>query len=153
MHIAEGLATQFRIGNYAYIDNEEHWGSLKGVPLVVVGVEQAVTKHFPKSNYSINLEHPTKPLTYSQLDEFVKPIPLTSYWVKRFGFRYNKEHHIWQLPVKGKKHHIILEWCEGEGSLWIDDAQVECEYVHTLQNIGFFLTTKELKIVESEQKS
>jgi len=59
-------------------------------------------------------------------DSGFKPIPLTEEWFLKFGFEGNSGTFAWKLSPAGK---VI---------------NVECKYVHQLQNLYFALTGEEL---------
>jgi len=77
MNIAE-----LRIRNLVTIDNPNAWPDLKGVPMIVTGISTRVNiPDFPKSNGGVTLERGYD--TYSQFNEFIKPIPITEDWLQR----------------------------------------------------------------------
>lgn len=81
-------AEELRIGNLVTIDNPKAWPLLKGVILIVTGVDNKTDIHFPNSTGSVSLYGKDKFFsnTYSQFDEFIKPIPLTEEWLLKAGF-------------------------------------------------------------------
>ena len=78
--------------------------------------------------------------------EYFKPIPLTEDWLIKFRFDMSNEY---DDKFKGdygyclKDKSLGLQYSHDEGTLRID-----CEYVHTLQNLYFALTGEELTINE-----
>ncbi len=77
---------ELRVGDIVEIDNPNSWPALKGVPLKVTGISLKEDKLFHKSNCSISLESDDRINSYSQFNEFIKPIPLTEEWLLKFGF-------------------------------------------------------------------
>lgn len=87
----------------------------------------------------------------------IKPIPLTEEWVLKFGFEFvSKQHQYgWFKDVLDRQicwchsKEISIEFRTGQ----YDEYQgtlidVDCEYVHQLQNLYFALTGEELTLKE-----
>ena len=77
------------------------------------------------------------------IDEMFEPIPLTEDWLKKFGFkRIIHREYDWILDDIG------ICWDEDDKCFWIEinGKEIELRYVHTLQNLYFALTGKELTI-------
>ena len=76
----------------------------------------------------------------SEGDNIYKPIPLTEEWLVKFGFR------------KSANLYLSIGYFEfiWQGELFLDiEGQwltLGCKYVHSLQNLYFALTGKELEI-------
>ena len=75
----------------------------------------------------------------------VKPIPLTEEWLIKFGFESNPYIDTYELYELDELK-FILDIDKTRGKLDIHWKQVECKYVHSLQNLFHSLTGEELTI-------
>lgn len=78
-------------------------------------------------------------------DDF-QPIPLDEEWLLKFGFEWNdeyKEYHLNGVQVVFYKSGWIDLMLEG-----IEHFEMKVDYVHSLQNLYFALTGKELELKE-----
>lgn len=135
-------ATELRIGNLVTIDNPEFWKGIKGNVLEVNGINIASSLDFPKSTHSISVRD--EKFTYSQFNEFIKPIPLTEEWMLKFGFE--KDGDYFSLG----NFHYHLPSClfySGNDHVSGGNADAIIKYVHQLQNLYFALTGEELQII------
>lgn len=76
--------------------------------------------------------------------ENIHPIPLTKDWLLKFGF---KEGTSWYSKYE---HPIAINISIKHGLTTVganEEYEVECKYVHQLQNLYFALTGKELEII------
>lgn len=84
--------------------------------------------------------------------EFIKPIPLTEDWLKRFGFKQGDNvtcnDSFYEIPVGGS----MLSINPNNGVVWINRNNSSInnpaciDHVHSLQNLYFALTGKELEL-------
>jgi hypothetical protein len=65
-----------------------------------------------------------------------KAIPLTEEWLLKFGFIKHENHSIWYTLNK-----VDVWFFDGK---YVNDNDVEINFVHELQNLYFALTKKEL---------
>ena len=123
-------ANELRINNYVYINE-----NIKQVD--VIDYNQVIA-------------------TESGLIElkYIKPIPLTEEWLLKFGFGIDKDYDdtffnniaLEQAVILYNTKYKLFTLETDRG----DEIQIECEYVHQLQNLYFALTNEELKIKEYE---
>lgn len=144
-------AQELRIGNLATIDNPKNWPNLKDVPMIITGVSKIYDpiklSMFPKSTFSVSFED-KEGNSYSQMDQFVKPIPLTEEWMLKAGFEITYSSNF-RLKFDHPKHGFI-----GYDFSRVSDKSMEgfryyghyikISFVHQLQNLYFSLTGEEL---------
>lgn len=146
-------ASELRIGNLVTVDNPIYHPKLKGIALQVTGLNQRPDMSGNPS-YSISLEHINqKPYTYyenySQLVEFINPIPLSEDWLLKAGFEkdghgYHMED-IYSLSISvTRKGEFLPCWLDRPLTPYNSDKFREVKYVHQLQNLYFALTGEEL---------
>ena len=146
-------AEKLRLGNYVTINNSEYWPQLKGVLMRVCGISEKEHKDFPDSKWSISLIDTSKfPSTYSQFNQYIEPIELTEEWLIKFGF------HKHRPGAGGQDQWAGLTAWSIHDSNWLfrgspNDLRLvgyfntKLKYVHELQNLYFFLTGEELKLI------
>lgn len=139
-------ARELRIGNLVTIDNRRSWPTLMGTPMVVTAVKATNDRQYKRSTGSVSLYHGGGKWEYHQLDEFIKPIPLTSEWLERFGFKNGKI----LLPERSSLDSYLIV---NDGRIQICKNgyyayDPETKYVHQLQNLYFALTGSELTLKE-----
>jgi hypothetical protein len=164
-------ASELRIGNYVFIKNEV-WDELRKTPLKVTGYSLEDDDMFPESTGGVMLVNEKTRFSYSQLDEFIAPIPLTEEWLIRFGFELTN-HSKWECIQSGIKRidktysinledkdddfgyesylHLDLIQCPDSnivrriGFKGLDFDKAHCiDYVHQFQNLFFAFTGAEL---------
>ena len=145
-------ATELRIGNWIQCVMDDGYT-----------IETTVT-HLPCShfaNYEIGTHITDEHFIEENFD--VKPIPLTEEWLERFGFVHNDKYcrfdsRMWNVRNRpeGKEISMNVWRATGneDGEFWgvtireeltFDDVTpVAIQHVHTLQNLYFALTGKEL---------
>jgi hypothetical protein len=137
-------------GNLVMVNNPEYHPKLKGVVLRVT-----YNNLSQDGRRCIGLEHINQiPNTYyesySQRDEYIEPIPLTTEWLERFGFKNSQTQDKFftigngiGISTADNKFRLI------KGNFVCQIVLVELEFVHQLQNLcydlGEELTVKELK--------
>src|SRR5687768_10726309 len=134
-------ASELRIGNYVTIENRTGWPDMKGIPLQVTEVSARVDEDFPTSTASVTLSGYGVKTQFSQFDEFLCPIPLTSEWLEKLGF--DIDSHYQYLPCFSKGNVCI--WCDEDRWFKADQERytsegIEIKHVHQLQNLYFALT-------------
>lgn len=73
-----------------------------------------------------------------------KPIELDDFWLKRFGFENNR--------FKYEINNFII-WLDPRSTYYYlnyEGGNIEIKYVHQLQNLYYFLTYEELKIIKKD---
>jgi hypothetical protein len=140
---------ELRIGNFLEVDNMQYHPSLKGVVLKVTGISPAKGLE-DEWTHSVGLR-PIEKLnarsinSYSQLMQFIKPIPLTEDWLIKFGFI--KHDMGWFWISWGTNGTEIIQWniSYKQYVFSLGKARFKTlEHVHQLQNLYFALTGKEL---------
>lgn len=145
-------AFDLRLGNFVTIENKKYWPQVKGCPMMVTGFRLVPKdKSYPESSASIDLQYGDE--TFSQFDEFIKPIPLTEKWLKDFGFERHDKTPLTYTKCgktsKGRNTGIIIYKCGNEtyGLSAYTDIHEEIIYVHQLQNLYFALTGEDFKVI------
>ena len=152
-------ARELRLGNLATINNPEYHPQMKDVPMVVTSISELQGNLDPEPYYSIRLEQVNKNkyewCVFSQMNKYVEPIPLTKYWLLRFGLEkreqgvcdyfhigINELTHDWLFDL------VWLKKIEGgyEDFPFYRNGKFIIRYVHQLQNLYFALTGEELTI-------
>jgi len=138
--------TDLRIGNFVTIENAKSWLDLKGIPMVVIGIEKIFDPlkiiAFPLSEYSIRLEGKKK-VEHNQFEQFIQPIKVNEEWLIKLGFI--------------KDVDTSFRWFLLEESIAydLDDHGVRIlggwefgkrKYVHELQNLIYVLTMSDAKL-------
>ena len=105
---------------------------------------------------TINLDAFKYLLSYGGTDICqVKPIPLTEEWLLKFGFEFKNtpREYGWLKSVLNREicwchsKEISLEFKSGQYDEYTNTLlDIDCQYVHQLQNLYFALTGEELKI-------
>ena len=131
-------ATELRINNLVEISNEEFHKDATGLIMIVTGIRVEESEYFPESKHSVSLLHGH--FTYSQMEEFIKPIALTEEWLVKFGAE-KKEHRTFpSYNIDGIEFNFI-------GGKWREYvSQIEIKGVHHLQNIFYFRKDYELNL-------
>lgn len=145
-------ANELRVGNLVSIDNEKSHPTMKDKTCKVIGFSLRTDKIFPLSDSVISVEYLNRYLneeTYSQFNEFIKPIPLTKECLIVFGFT----HHLApqdRINVYNLHDIMNLEWWNDHASFDFGAEKIECKlyFVHQLQNLYFSLTGNELQITD-----
>jgi len=145
-------ANELRIGNLVKVDNLEYHPKLKEIPFVVTGITEAVGFENERT-HTIGIDHINKkPNTYypsySQLIQFIKPIPLTEEMLLSFGLYVNFENEAGKIYKFREKDELIDYPILAKKDEPIKFRKREI-YLHDLQNIYFALTGKELNIIIS----
>lgn len=150
-------ANEIRIGNIITVDNPQFHPNLKDVPMVIKGI------HTTERGYAVKLEHliPSDDIftEYSQLIQFINPIPLTEEILLKAGFEKESEDdkygRVFLIP---NTKYIIRVVNYGNPqkvdfgySLEISDNKDWCGikriyFLHDLQNTIFALTGEDIKI-------
>ena len=131
-------AKELRLGNWVTIDNKECYRELKNIPMYILGIKERIYRDFPKSSHSITVQNDIKKHSYSQFNDFIKPIPLTEEWLLEFGF-YKLDKYTFVkdgLFVYHRKRGFVT------GST---KREIKLQYVHKLQNWYHTFTEKELQ--------
>lgn len=147
-------ATELRIGNWVKSGNTV----IKVESIDEIGINLSIEEYDDTGAY-IDYEFLLKD---RWLNPAVKPIPITSEWLERFGFDKKSFTHIDKtmsplIYTDGGKY--FLQWYSDNfdlneidtGELMIIDRTNEClvtmvMFIHQLQNLYFDLTGKELKL-------
>lgn len=82
-------AKDLRIGNYVTIDNKKYHPKMKDVPMIITSISRNYVLNEGYLMYcDLDKLFPGKYewQNFSQLLEYLKPIPLTEDWLVRFGF-------------------------------------------------------------------
>lgn len=121
-------ARELRMGNLILRDNEE---------MVIYHLEKRYKNVWRVNSLDIDFDDQI------QIDKLCSPIFLTEDWLVKFGF-------IWvDIILKGWKLKPIVVYPAiglSEQKVVFQGAKIECQYVHSLQNLYFALTGKELEI-------
>jgi len=109
---------------------------VNGVPTIVESIHHDGINEVDDSEYG----------EYSIISEdIIEPIPLTEEWLIKFGFESNPYIDTYELYELDELK-FILDIDKTRGKLDIHWKQVECKYVHSLQNLFHSLTGEELTI-------
>lgn len=134
-------ANELRIGNIVTVDNPQFHPNLKDVPMVIKGI------HTTERGYAVKLEHliPSDDIftEYSQLIQFIIPIPLTGEILLKAGFEKDIESLFYRnsfIIAKTK-----TRWAFYHNGL-MGGELVRIDDLHQLQNLFFALTGEEIKI-------
>jgi hypothetical protein len=139
-------ARELRIGNLVTIDNEEFWPKLKGIPFIVHSITPSLSINLDKWSYSIGLismnekENYVVPL-YSQLIEFIEPIPLTEERLLS-KYKFKEVAHRRGIQASYKKDGVRIN-VSNSGNCYYGSKLIP--YVHNLENLYFAIKGKELK--------
>lgn len=138
---------ELRIGNFVTIDNDMRKSQTGDVFVV-----EAIENH-SANNKSISLSScDNGSFNFGQLQEFVRPIPLTEEWLIKLGCR-RVTNGFW-LPMTNLKAELhfgihgkeVVTSIESDFSCLILDP---VKYVHSLQNLYYSLTGRELELAPS----
>ena len=140
-------------GNLVMIDNEESWPQLKGKVLKIVdsyiAKSKLITANFPKSKRIVIVvdEDGTE---YDQLDEFIRPIPLSEDVLVKLGFtydavyqKYHKYLNLHEYSTESLSFRVIEGFICFEGIKYRTLLK-HIKHAHTLQNCFHSLTGEEL---------
>lgn len=143
-------ANELRIGNLVYLENDV-WHDYKNLPMLVTGISTDGNKDemFPNSTGSVTITLLDKSYDFSQMDEFIKPIPITDEWLLRFGFKrkINFEHSVQYFIGKNPITHdwlFDILWIDGYSEPFYKNWYHKIKYVHQFQNLYSALTGEEL---------
>jgi hypothetical protein len=149
-------AQELKPKNLVTINNTLAWPEMKGVPLMVTGIELLTEpdEYYPNSTGTVTLlDQVEKKETYNQFDEFISPIELTEEWLRKAGFwKRDKDSSVW-VQAKGNYNYCIHQTgmkypfdirSSDQFSYYISTPQ----FLHTLQNAWPILTGEELTIKE-----
>lgn len=114
-------ANELRIGNWLQFTDSPHQGNLKIDSKVIAQDE----------------------LSHKEFNWFFAPIPLTEQWLLKFGFE--KDISITTRNIYCKGSFAIIQTISGNNYFY---EGTELKFVHSLQNLYFALTQKELEINE-----
>jgi len=96
---------------------------------------------------------------HSNIEDSIKPIPLTEEWLVKLGFKSNKYNDEYSLELGSETYlldceytdkgvfNFVIESVEGKGYCLPPDIK----HIHELQNLYFALTNQELTIKEYER--
>lgn len=140
-------ANELRIGNVVTINNEKHHPEMKGIPLIVCGIEKLRDDEGAKIllKYPDDKDNVVLP-AFSQFERFIEPIILDQDIMRKYGFieTFQGIYSTWnfldfgnyfevQQDSSGFNFHTTPKW-------------IVIEYVHQLQNLYFSITGNELEI-------
>ena len=85
-------ANELRIGNLVTINNEKHYPKMKGINLIVCGIEKLRSDEGAKIllNYPKEQENIVIP-AFSQFEQFINPIELSDEFMTFFGFKEDRK--------------------------------------------------------------
>lgn len=143
-------ANELMIGNLVTIENKKSWLQLSDIPLVVCGItensEPIKAVLFPESKHCVRVCDNDRN-EYNQLEEFIKPIPLTEEWLLKFGFEKDEECKSWSILTSLEKFDYLFEIENKYQECFQPDfIKIDIKYVHQLQNLYFALTGNKLEI-------
>jgi hypothetical protein len=146
-------AFELRLGNYVTIDNPEGWPQVKNVPVQVFEVKEKkdALELFPDSCGAVSMIYGDT--RFSQFDEFVKPIPLTEDWLKRFGFeddsygRFYKKFNGNETITISFEDYAHTRLAEHPVEVKDFSLNINCKFVHSLQNLYYALTGEDFKVI------
>jgi hypothetical protein len=147
-------ALELRPGNFVTINNPTSWLALKGIPLMVTGVQLTTDEHFPNSKGSVSLYGRDKWFqnTFNQFEEFIEPILLTEEWLLKFGWVWNSECKSYErfpnydIRMNLRFHDVSMSYTMFNHVLKATVVR-RILYVHQLQNLFFSLTGEDLKFL------
>ncbi|WP_336704419.1 hypothetical protein [Chryseobacterium indologenes] len=135
---------ELRLGNLVTIDNPDFHKKMKGIPVIVNGINFRIERDFPKSTASISVTDGK--FSYDQFNEFISPIELNEDWLFKLGYECNKN----EYSISGHDRFNVFQSVKGPYIFCDDKIAIKyVKYVHELQNIFFALTGEELTIKES----
>jgi len=139
-------AKDLRIGNFVTIENAISWLYLKGIPMVVIGVDEILdlrkTVSFPFSKYSIRLEG-EEGTKYSQFDQFIQPIKVNEEWLIKLGFIKDVDTSFRWFLLEESIAYDLDDHCIRISDSWEFGKR---KYVHELQNLIYALTLSDAKL-------
>jgi hypothetical protein len=135
-------ANELRIGNLVFVDNTQYWSELKGIYLEVTSI----------SSESVSLSHvnmhPNKYyMRYSQLLEYIQPIPITEELLLKCSLERKAQDTIFDYPTWYLNDSEYM--FEADGRFYhnlVNCDYKEVKYLHQFQNIVFALTGEELEV-------
>lgn len=138
-------ANELRVGNLVTINNEKHYPKMKGINLIVCGIEKLRSDEGAKIllNYPKKQENIVIP-AFSQFEQFINPIELSDEFMTFFGFKetFMGIYSIWEFDDFGRSFNLTQD--SNGFSFQIHGDWEEIKYVHELQNIHFITTGEEL---------
>lgn len=140
---------KYQIENIVGVHNPEHHPQLKDIPLKIIGLP------FEDGELCAQLQVLPQDFlrfSYSQRLEFIVGIPIAEEWLLKFGFEkiYESDRSI-RFDIEIDGHHMITYefWVSsGVSHLVYCGKNIQCDFVHELQNKIYALTNVELKISE-----
>jgi len=76
-----------------------------------------------------------------KFQDIYSPIPLTEDWLKKFGFKQMRES---EYTFDTYELNDVKLWQKTNYEFFFEYSHIEIKYVHSLQNLYFALTEKEL---------
>lgn len=138
---------ELRIGNVVY-------DSLGESDIVIEGITKSKEEY--GYEYVVEFDDSMSATVLKEFDgeQYIKPIPLTAEWLKRFGFNdITKKQGIPYPTFEKKYRHVLvesrIELQEIDTDMWMwleGNTNVHLYYVHQLQNLYFALTGTELEL-------
>jgi hypothetical protein len=122
--------SDFRLGNLVIIENDL-LPETKNEIYRISGINARVDLNFPNSKFTVSLDHTNSIRTYSQFEEFVKPIELSTEWLLKMGFVKDQEtDYRWFLED-------WLTFDDDDNTIKISDTWEfgSRYYVHQIQNL------------------
>lgn len=132
-------AKDIRIGNLV------NW---KGTPCLIEGIQRMADADVEpaRTGYTVDLLHNGEIIQTPWVED-IEPIPITSEWLERMGFKDGGPHdggeHSWRIPdfefgYDGRSFYFY----DGNNCVQVSDSS----FVHQLQNLYHALTGEELTI-------
>jgi hypothetical protein len=138
-------ANELRINNLVFVDNPKHHPGFKGVALIVTSVD--------KLNVGVGKYDDGEVVhIFSQKMKYIQPIPITEEWLVKMGFEKDGNNYYTHI---GERFDLVVTWDTIDKCFYTElrplegnSLQIDCEYIHQLQNLYFTLTGKELEFVK-----
>lgn len=89
------------------------------------------------------IKQPINELNYTSSIDIIKPIELTEEWLIKFGFYKKNGYGFINITMKGGLYNSLNNDCYIYNYYGL---QLNCKYVHQLQNLYFALTGSELTV-------
>jgi len=142
-------ANELRLGNLVIIKNN-NLPEVNNRISTVLGIQQREEKDFPDSDSVICFNCDGSWVNYYQLNEYIKPIPLTEEWLLKLGFDKLYYHSVYSQPnanIFSKRGYFIKHYKRMDVEYYrFVREDVTIKYVHQLQNLYFALTGDELEV-------
>jgi len=140
-------AEDLRIGNCVTIENAKSWLDLKGIPMVVIGIDKILQPlkmvAFPLSKYSIRLEGIER-TEYNQFEEFIQPIEVNEEWLIKLGFIKDVDTNYRWFLLDESLTYDLDDYCIRISDSWEFGKR---KYVHELQNLIYALTLSDIGVL------